>query len=616
MRRLFTEHHKSYAIFEKEGKIQYFSGILHRCYLLSDIQKLQLTTKKPVVFLLPFCSIRERGFIAKGTEPILTLEGTSVQTFSREELVEMSSSQEEYSLDKQMTSSLTDEEFSCKVEEVQGKEIAGGNASQVILSRLFEGQFSSMDPLTPLNIFSRLLQQKGQYMTFLFADKSMENSQHHIYFLGATPERHLEIQEKKVLMNPIAGTMKKKCEEGFFERLCAFVTDTKEVHELFQVLDEELKMMAKICPGGGEIQGPFLRETGAVIHTEYLLKGERAKQQELSSIDALRQTLHAPTLVGSPEESAARIIDTYESSSRRYYGGEIGILHPEDLLDTGIVIRTAELNGEGRVSIRAGAGIVRDSIPEKEAEETRVKSQGMRHVMEGKGSNTMDFLDALNSKEKAHIETLLQERNECLSRFHLDKQMHCEQEESLQGKKITIINNEDDFTSMLGHMVMHMGCEYTVIDVLDYYSAQDDSDLVILGPGPGDVNDQKNRKITALRVLTKKLREKKKPVLGICLGHQALAYSLGFSVKKQKQPYQGMQRKIFINGREELLGFYNSFSPLAKEIPGITTLVDENKRIMMMQGFGIIGCQFHPESVMSKDGYTLLKRFLKDLLKK
>ncbi len=99
-------------------------------------------------------------------------------------------------------------------------------------------------------------------------------------------------------MIPIAGTLRKKDPNDLRPlkvRLLEFLKNPKEIQELFHVLDEELKMMEVVSSGGGRIEGPFLRQNGAVIHTEYLLIGKRGN---MDPIDALRHTLHAPTLVG------------------------------------------------------------------------------------------------------------------------------------------------------------------------------------------------------------------------------------------------------------------------------------------------------------------------------
>ena len=73
------------------------------------------------------------------------------------------------------------------------------------------------------------------------------------------------------MMDPISGTLPRKDLQKQAD-LLAFLTDPKEVHELFQVVDEELKMMARICGKGGVVRGPFLKEMSSLVHTEYRLE--------------------------------------------------------------------------------------------------------------------------------------------------------------------------------------------------------------------------------------------------------------------------------------------------------------------------------------------------------
>ena len=246
-------------------------------------------------------------------------------------------------------------------------------------------------------------------MTFLFSD-GREN-----IFLSATPEKHLSVTGTRVEMNPIAGTLRKMDPADtriFHDRLSDFLNDPKESRELAQVLDEELKMMERICEGGGEITGPFLKQNGAVIHTEYLLSGE--KKRNTHPIKLLQNTLHAPTLVGSPLISASKIIAKYEDthssdSSRGYYGGEIGILESNGDLDTAIAIRMTHIVDRTQVIIRSGAGITHSSIAEKELVEMNMKAQGIMNILLGKTNPYQDVEDEFKHEK---IQALLKQRNE------------------------------------------------------------------------------------------------------------------------------------------------------------------------------------------------------------
>ena len=113
----------------------------------------------------------------------------------------------------------------------------------MIFSQPFSGKIEKYRPKIARAIYRNLLKQRGQYMTFHFSDGDND-------FLSATPEQHLCIEGDTITMNPIAGTLKKVDPEdprALRERLIDFLNNSKETYELFQVLDEELKMMETLC---------------------------------------------------------------------------------------------------------------------------------------------------------------------------------------------------------------------------------------------------------------------------------------------------------------------------------------------------------------------------------
>src|SRR5207249_8015725 len=85
--------------------------------------------------------------------------------------------------------------------------------------------------------------------------------------------------------------------------LLAFLADQKEIDELYMVLDEELKMMATVADLGGQVVGPYLKEMSHLTHTEYLLAGRGSRDVR----DVLRETMFAPTVVGSPGDNACLV---------------------------------------------------------------------------------------------------------------------------------------------------------------------------------------------------------------------------------------------------------------------------------------------------------------------
>lgn len=602
-----------FAIFEKAGRVTFYQGDVHTLDCLEDIHTLSVKEKRDVVFALPYRAIRERGFEAIGDEPILAMSVRNSMTLDKADVVAQIKDVP-IVLAGEMTPSISDEDYAQLVRDFQINEIGGGNTSQTTISRKFSGQVTGLNTDVLLSIYRKLLLSRGQYMTVLFGNVDVSDMTKSQYLIGATPERHIEVVGNETIMIPIAGTLRKEDRATFEARLEKFLQDPKEINELFQVVDEEMKIMGVVAPEGGDIYGPFLREIGAVVHTEYELVGKRC----MNSIEALRRAMHAPTVVGSPMQSAARIIAKYEKTSRRYYGAEIGVYstprRPDIYgdVDTAILIRTAEMFGNGTFHVQAGGGLVRDSVPEEEAKESRAKAMGMMGVMIGSSITSDEYL---TPELRAKFASLLAERNKRLSAFWMQRQNpYATSNHNLNGFKVTIINNEDDFAHMIGHMIKVSGADVTVVDTFDYNAADDRADITVLGPGPGDPTDMMHPRMKRLQDIIADLKKADRPMLGVCLGHQAIAVAEGLSVTRQDESTQGLQRQVRVFGQMRRLGFYNSFSPVftdeARARVDLRLDLDENGRIIAMQGDRFIGFQFHPESVMSEDGNDVMYKAL------
>src|SRR5699024_2077923 len=181
-------------------------------------------------------------------------------------------------------------------------------------------------------------------------------------------------------MNPISGTFRLRGLDDRAERkreLMRFLSDEKEVYELFMVVDEELKMMCEICHEGGLVLGPYLKAMTHLVHTEYLLAG----RTRLDVRQVLRDTMFAATVTGSPVESACRMIHRYEPQGRGYYGAIAALIGRDEngaeCAEAPILIRTADIDAAGNLTVSAGATLVRDSDPEYETAETWAKAAGV-----------------------------------------------------------------------------------------------------------------------------------------------------------------------------------------------------------------------------------------------
>ncbi len=575
--------------------------------LLADIPETQSKADGEIidtVSAIPFNQIRERGFSARSAgERISTLSVDTRSMISRQVALDLFPAEEIRT--SPMAHTFSPAEYADIVRRVQRDEIGRGEGSNFVVANAARFAIDDMSRAKALSVFRKLLETEfGSYMHFLYYDGER-------YLVGASPERHLTVSNGHVTMNPISGTFRKEGRtllKQFRTDLMKFLGDKKETMELCRVLDEELKMMSDMCDEGGVVVGPLLKEMLRLIHTEYELIGHSRSR----AIDLFRMSMFAPTVVGGPLGNACRVIRKYEPESRGYYGGALMMLGRDyagrEKLDSAIAIRMAEVTSDGAVTVRSGSTIVSESDPDSEAREEQAKKRGILGAFTETNKRSSVSVPAMPQFD-AEINEALERRNDTLSSFALHDQ-HAEMlaVPELMNKKITVIDNGDDFCRTLQHMIVRMGANANVVPFSEFDSASDDSDIVIIGPGPGDPNDEKNPKMRALSDIVRDLRTKKKPMFGVCLGHQIMARDLGLRVRKMDAPLQGIQKPIDYFGTKTNAGFYNTFAAESHHVDGVEISSDENTRdVFAMRGEKFASVQFHPESVLSQDGLKILR---------
>jgi phenazine biosynthesis protein phzE len=264
-----------------------------------------------------------------------------------------------------------DDAYAETVRRVVADEIGTGEGANFVMKRSFTALLPDFDSAAALSFFRRLVEREaGAYWTFLIHTGERT-------LVGATPERHISVHDGNAVMNPISGTYRYPSSGPDLNGVLDFLADEKEADELYMVVDEELKMMGRICPAGGRVRGPYLKEMARLAHTEYFIEGRTDRDVR----DILRETLFAPTVTGSPLESAARVISRYEPQGRGYYSGVAALIGRDAAggrtLDSSILIRTADIDADGRMRIGVGATLVRHSDPASEVQETRAKAAGL-----------------------------------------------------------------------------------------------------------------------------------------------------------------------------------------------------------------------------------------------
>ena len=567
------------------------------------------------ISVIPFCQIRERGYTAVDEgEDILTLSIEEQFEVDADEFIQ-SLPEEEIRLSEPISYDTSEEEYGRIIRSIVEDEIGNGEGANFVVPRNIRGRLEDFSVAKALTIFKSLLQNDyGTYWKFIFYDTSR-------FFIGSTPERHLLVQDGRVKMNPISGTFRKDHafanRKAFKKELLQFLTNQKEINELFMVVDEELKMMAKMCNRGGAIVGPLLKEMSQLIHSEYLLSGESDKDIFELFVDSM----FAATVVGSPVENACNIIAKYSDKSRRYYGSAMMLvgrdLSGHDFLDSPITIRTADIESDGSLHLSVGATLVKDSVPSEEVLETTSKGAAiLRSITEpGRRDVTPPMLTRLYNDDDI-IETMVQ-RNQNLSNFWFFKQESTGfQVNSGEAVSITIIHNEDDFVHMLSHMFSCMGITATIVRFDEYDFDRDTADITLLGPGPGNPNEIENRKIAKNREIANNLLTRNRKSIFVCLGHQILCSVLGFPVLRKDLPLQGSQVAINLFGKQELVGFYNTFAPRrAPLFPDYEkAVIEELDELVGIRAPHFVGYQFHPESLLTKNGFSILQQTVQHLL--
>ncbi|WP_341924715.1 anthranilate synthase family protein [Nocardioides psychrotolerans] len=568
---------------------------------------------------VPFRQVAERGFEAHddGT-PLVVVDVETEQEFSVAEIIEAI---DDVPVDFSDRGGFEtdDEQYAVLVKAIIEDEIGQGEGANLVIGRHYRAQVADWSAATALTVLKRLLEsERGAYWTYLFFTGDR-------YLVGASPERHVSIHGGDVRMNPISGTFRiprsGDAAGTAKAQLLDFLDDEKEIYELFMVVDEELKMMCDICHEGGQVLGPFLKPMTHLVHTEYLLAGRTDRDVR----EVLRDTMYAATVTGSPVENACRLIKRYETEGRGYYGAALAILgrDPEGgpVVDSPIVIRSADVSLDGRLKVTAGATLVRDSDPAYEVAETHAKAAGILRAFGLVPPAPVPDVKIAELVNDEDVLLSLNKRNRRLSSFWLTDQAGSPPDRRLAGRSVVILDGEDDFVNMLRHVLGVLGLTSTVVRHEDYVAGcLDGHDLVIVGPGPGDPRDGDDPKIARMRAAVAELLAAEQPFLAVCLGHQTLCHVLGLPLAYKDIVFQGTQSPVVVNGRTERVGFYNTFvgrvAPDGGGLPdGVTVDADEETGdINVLTGPHYRGIQFHAESILTERGYDVLHELVVDLL--
>ncbi|MFI5484216.1 MULTISPECIES: anthranilate synthase family protein [Micromonospora] len=624
-----------FALVRREGAdhLELYAGPVRAVDRLADVPLPAGPAGPRTLALVPYRQVTERGFAC--VDDAMPLECLLVERHERVTLADTLAALPDLPVvTTDAGFDVDDDEYAATVGRVLAEEIGRGEGANFVIHRTLRATVQGPPLRAALAALRRLLLgERGAYWTFVVHTGSR-------VLVGASPERHVSVDDGLIMMNPISGTFRHTGATPDRAGLLRFLADPKEVEELYMVLDEELKMMATVAERGGQVVGPYLKEMSHLTHTEYLLAGRGSKDVR----EVLRETMFAPTVTGSPMENACRVIARHERTGRRYYAGVLALLGHDDAgrqtLDAPILIRTAEISPAGELRVPVGATLVRHSTAAGEVAETHAKAAGVLAALGlGPQAPAPDPQPAARPggagsagpasrpdpgqplADDPEVRAALAARNAPLARFWLDQRAPgAAGLPGLTGRRALIVDGEDTFTGMLAHQLGALGLAVTLRPwhapgPLDGY------DLVVVGPGPGDPGSTTDPKMRALRGLLVGLLADGRPTLAVCLGHQLLAGLLGLTLHRRDAPYQGLQREVTLFGVARRVGFYSSFTAradadrLATRYGSVLLARDETDgAVHALRGPGFAGVQFHPESVLSPDGLAVLGELLTDLL--
>jgi len=249
--------------------------------------------------------------------------------------------------------------------------VRSGDVIQVVLSQRFSGPLGA-DPFDVYRILRTL--NPSPYMYFLRLPD--------IFIIGASPEVMVRKEGRKVEVRPIAGTRprgKNAAEDLHLE--AELLADPKERAEHIMLVDLGRNDLGRVCETGSikvnELM--FIERYSHVMHIVSNVQGRLEEGKD--AFDAFRAVFPAGTLSGAPKIRAMEIIDELEPCKREVYGGAVGYFSFTGNMDMAIAIRTLIVK-DGQVFVQAGAGIVADSQPETEYQETLSKARGVKKAIE------------------------------------------------------------------------------------------------------------------------------------------------------------------------------------------------------------------------------------------
>lgn len=478
-----------------------------------------------------------------------------------------------------LRSNKTREEYMEMVRRAQ-EHICAGDIFQVVVSQCLTRRTNA----APLEIYRALRRLNPSPYMFYFDFASLTPTP--LRLIGASPEVHVRLEGRQALIRPIAGTRPRgrtTSEDIPIEQ--ELLADPKERAEHVMLVDLARNDLGRVCVSGSVhlSEKMTVERYSHVMHIVSQVEGEL--RPDLDAFDLLRATFPAGTVTGAPKVRAMQIITQLEGSPRGIYAGVVGYISYDGSMDTCITLRTIIMHGD-HAFIQAGSGVVADSDPEREYQESWNKARAL-----------VVAIEQAEGQPRGHDRSTLAQKPEW---------------------RVIIIDNYDSFTYNLAQYLSELGADVHVFrnDAVGIkeIEALHPTHLVI-SPGPGTPAEA-GISNDVIRHFGGRI-----PILGVCLGHQCIATVFGGEVVRAPRPMHGKTSLIQHQGKGLYAGIPNPFqatryhSLIVKEPLPPVLEVDATTPEGEIMGihhrkYPIFGVQFHPESFLTQYGKELLMNFL------
>ena len=517
------------------------------------------------------------------------------------------------------TSSMTDDQHEQAIEAIRGS-IRKGQMYQVNVGRWWSGRIREH----PRRIFQRLNEANPAPFSGYLEAPDLGFS-----LVCSSPESLLKCDGESIFTSPIKGTRPRGSHpEQEIELRNEMVHDEKERSEhrmLVDLMRNDLSAVSKV--GSVQVERFDVEAYAQVQHLVSQVSG--VLDEDSTGLDALQAVFPGGSITGCPRTVVCAAIDELEERPRSFWTGSIGWVDiTSGACSWNILIRTLiarKQRGQWQGSVAAGGGITIGSDPKTEVEEAKWKAAALR-----KACGWMDGELAQLPIGELAIHQLEVEAAPIAS--SVGKVRFIDEKTQAEGC-VLLIDNLDSFTLNIAHAIAGLGREVLIYKARDGDTEMDWNDEtcvefvrrfqpthIVLGPGPGEPTDSPLTMSLAHSALSGKVTA---PLLGICLGHQALGMAAGMElVQSPNGPVHGAPRACLHNQTGVFSTLkspatftrYNSLSLASMENGTFLETAHEADTQMVMgirhPNAPIQGIQFHPESVGSKEGLELLKNFL------